>query len=306
MKVPIVVVHGIGQLKEDRDWYFKAWKKHRWRGFEPVFYNASWSLWGFNIKEDYKDTGIGFKALSELPHDARGRFPLMTRLAYYGAAKLKALGAYAMELPWWKKTLAWAVDWLIFRVLTVETMDFVGDVFTYLKWEEYTLDDENPIRKVVRATIQQALDDFPDQPIHIVCHSLGTKIVWDILYDMRKTLKPGRIGILMTMGSPLQPLAIFGWTRKEDNVSYMKPTSVDHWLNVYDVRDPIGAPIGSAAFRRKGNYASYGDIMLTDVMPCANVCTQIGIFPWSAHNRCWKAPRPRRLFQKYITKYLDS
>ena len=305
MKIPVVMVHGIGQLGALPHDYFKTWIKHSWKTFEPVFYNAGWWPHAFNMNGSYANAGIGFRDLSSLSSGLLQNVPIMARIAYLAASKIRALESYQGALPWYKRVVTATANKFLFKFLGVEAVDFGGDVLTYLQWEEYTLEKENPIKKVVKETIFAALRDFPDQPIHIVCHSLGTKIVWDVLNEM--DLPASRIGLLMTMSSPLQPMAILGWVRKEDNTKYLKPRCVDHWLNVYDVRDLVGAPIGSKCFKRtNGFYLTWKEVMNMDPLPCANVCTEIGLFPWSAHMNAWTAWRPKYLFKKYISKYLDS
>ncbi len=59
--------------------------------------------------------------------------------------------------------------------------DFVGDFFTYLNrdrgWQ---------IRKVITQQLQDFIHNYPhDTEIHIVAHSLGTVILWDMLFSDR-------------------------------------------------------------------------------------------------------------------------
>jgi hypothetical protein len=142
--------------------------------------------------------------------------------------------------------------------------EFMGDIFTYLNQKRGF-----EIRKAIAQQLTQFLQDNPqDRELHIITHSLGSVIFWDILFserfaqndpafEIRSAIE--NLGIesqqrqvflksITTMGSPIlffntmlgvDPNKVKDFARK--NRDYCLK-----WLNIIDSSDIIAYPLQSS------------------------------------------------------------
>ncbi|MBD2203407.1 hypothetical protein H6G33_18425 [Calothrix sp. FACHB-1219] len=134
--------------------------------------------------------------------------------------------------------------------------DFVGDAFTYLNAERGAK---------IRESIFGHLEDFilahPEEPeIHIIAHSMGTVILWDLLFSDKFSsndaafkirsliLEKVNLKSITTMGSPILLFnMIFDVTPEQVNnfarLFYKQPI---RWTNIIHSSDLIAYPISSS------------------------------------------------------------
>ncbi|MBD2199653.1 MULTISPECIES: hypothetical protein [Calothrix] len=134
--------------------------------------------------------------------------------------------------------------------------DFVGDAFTYLNTERGAK---------IRESIFGNLEDFilahpEEQEIHIIAHSMGTVILWDILFSDKFSsndaafkirsliLEKVNLKSITTMGSPILLFnMIFDVTPEQVNnfarLFYKQPI---RWTNIIHSSDLIAYPISSS------------------------------------------------------------
>lgn len=134
--------------------------------------------------------------------------------------------------------------------------DFVGDAFTYLNSERGAK---------IRESIFGHLEDFilahpEEQEIHIIAHSMGTVILWDILFSDKFSsndaafkirsliLEKVHLKSITTMGSPILLFnMIFDVTPEQVNnfalLFYKQPI---RWTNIIHSSDLIAYPISSS------------------------------------------------------------
>ncbi|BAY60257.1 hypothetical protein NIES22_03150 [Calothrix brevissima NIES-22] len=134
--------------------------------------------------------------------------------------------------------------------------DFVGDAFTYLNTERGAK---------IRESIAGHLEDFilahpKEKELHIIAHSMGTVILWDILFsdkfssddaaykirsliNQKVTLKS-----INTMGSPILLFnMIFDVTSEQvQNCVFKFSQQPIRWTNIIHSSDLIAYPIGSS------------------------------------------------------------
>ena len=133
---------------------------------------------------------------------------------------------------------------------------FVGDVFSYLSF-----DTGIKIRKIIANQLRDFVNHHPEEKeLHIVAHSLGSVILWDILFcdrfapsDPVHTIrsligkKYGKVSLsaVTTMGSPI-PFINLTLDVDEDQIQNFLEEYQDKplmWDNVIDAGDIIAYPI---------------------------------------------------------------
>jgi len=159
--------------------------------------------------------------------------------------------------------------------------EFVGDMFTYL----------NPkrgieIRKAIAQQLLSFINDHPEETeLHIVAHSLGTVILWDILFSERfhdkdpafyirsaidglegdRKVKKIHLRSITTMGSPIlffnTMLGVNPEKVKEFSLAY-KDTPL-RWLNIIHSSDVIAYPLGAGMAIDKTDHLIQEDIYIT-------------------------------------------
>lgn len=79
--------------------------------------------------------------------------------------------------------------------------EFIGDVFTY-----FNLERGLAIRKKIAQQLHDFLKNHPDdEELHIIAHSLGSVILWDILFSDRFNPKDPAFYVRSTIGSCAEP-----------------------------------------------------------------------------------------------------
>ncbi|BAY18499.1 hypothetical protein NIES2109_01750 [Nostoc sp. HK-01] len=134
--------------------------------------------------------------------------------------------------------------------------DFIGDAFAYLNLERGAK---------IRASITEHLEDFinnhpEEKEIHIVAHSMGTVILWDMLFSNKfqhgdavfkfRSLIKDKVDLvsITTMGSPVilfnMIFDIKAETINEFLVQYQKENL--KWINIIHSSDMIAYPISTS------------------------------------------------------------
>ncbi|BAY99193.1 hypothetical protein NIES37_31720 [Tolypothrix tenuis PCC 7101] len=134
--------------------------------------------------------------------------------------------------------------------------DFVGDAFTYLNPERGA-----KIREAIAGHLEDFVNNHPeDKDLHIVAHSMGTVILWDILFSDK--FQPGdaafkfrsliletvKIKSIITMGSPI---VLFNMMLDINPEHVNKFALLFHqqpirWTNIIHSSDLIAYPISSS------------------------------------------------------------
>ncbi|EAZ90646.1 lipase family protein [Crocosphaera chwakensis] len=142
---------------------------------------------------------------------------------------------------------------------------FIGDTFSYLSF-----DTGIKIRKIIANQLRDFVNHHPEEKeLHIVAHSLGSVILWDILFcdrfppsDPVHTIrsligkKYGKISLsgVTTMGSPI-PFLNLTLDVDEKQIQDFLEEYQDRaftWNNIINSYDIIAYPIGSL-FKKLGN-----------------------------------------------------
>jgi hypothetical protein len=141
--------------------------------------------------------------------------------------------------------------------------EFVGDMFTYLNPKRGV-----EIRKAIAQQLLAFIKDHPEETeLHIVSHSLGTVILWDVLFSERfhskdpafyirsvinglagdREVRKLQLKSITTMGFPIlffnTMLNIDSDRVKEFTVNYQNDPL--RWLNIIHASDVIAYPLGA-------------------------------------------------------------
>lgn len=152
---------------------------------------------------------------------------------------------------------------------------FVGDIFNYLN-----TDTGQQIRRTIYNEIDQALSRYSDvQDIYFVAHSLGTVILWDILFSNRfepddpaleiRKLLISRVSLqgIVTMGSPIifvnMTLGITSCDVENSFCRYAKPGKLTPWLNFLHASDLIACPLNPLLQQVDPSLINMEDVYLT-------------------------------------------
>ena len=142
--------------------------------------------------------------------------------------------------------------------------EFVGDMFTYMNESQGF-----EIRKILAEQLTSFIDKYPDEKeIHIISHSLGTVILWDILFSdnfadgdpafaIRNCFSnqpdgpnSRRVSLasITTMGSPILFFnAMLGINSQDIKTRVQDYTSRSlKWLNFIHASDIIAYPLGAS------------------------------------------------------------
>jgi hypothetical protein len=179
--------------------------------------------------------------------------------------------------------------------------DFVGDVLTYLNPER-----GEAIRKVIAQDLHDFITNHPEETeLHIVAHSLGSVILWDVLFSerfsskltpkdpalyiramiegFRKTenIKEIKLQSITTMGSPILFFnTMFGVTSeqiKEITKNYQHNPL--RWTNIVQSSDIIAYPLKSSInFDVATNFSLKDEYICTDVNLAEKAARTIGQF----------------------------
>lgn len=149
---------------------------------------------------------------------------------------------------------------------------FFGDFLTYLN-----VDKGAAIRKQILSQFQDFIDNHPeDKEITIVSHSLGTLVLWDLLFakdlpendpanEFRKFFNSNGLKLsgLVTMGSPLLFMRLrqlIDFSAVDDFVE--KSNEALTWLNIIHASDLIAYPLGNAIKHDKAKNFLFTDQFL--------------------------------------------
>ncbi|MEA5573403.1 hypothetical protein [Calothrix sp. UHCC 0171] len=147
--------------------------------------------------------------------------------------------------------------------------NFLGDFLIY----------QNPargeaIRQVVLEQLMQYIKDHPKQEnIHFIAHSLGSVILWDILFSQnlpehdaafrfRDFLQNIDVASITTLGSPLlfiKHLLDLNFSHIHTFTSYANTTNQFRWVNIIHSSDLIAYPLQSAIKDEIGNNIFFCD-----------------------------------------------
>ena len=159
--------------------------------------------------------------------------------------------------------------------------EFIGDVFTY-----FNLERGLAIRKKIAQQLYDFLKNYPDdEELHIIAHSLGSVILWDILFSDRFNAKDPAFYVrsmigscnepnvnrkvylktITTMGSPIlfvnTMLNIRAEKIREFANSYQQKSL--NWINIVHASDMVAYPLYSQL-----NINSTGNFIFRDEYIC--------------------------------------
>ncbi|HEY9649046.1 MAG TPA: hypothetical protein V6C95_00175, partial [Coleofasciculaceae cyanobacterium] len=156
--------------------------------------------------------------------------------------------------------------------------EFFGDAFTYLNSERGA-----KIRELIANQLEDFINRNPSETeLHIVCHSLGTVILWDILFSdkfqpddaafkIRSMIEglEGSDGIrkvylksITTMGSPILLFNMMLGISAEKLYSFAKAYENDQplkWINIIHSSDIIAYPLRSSLGKDLSNTLKFQD-----------------------------------------------
>jgi hypothetical protein len=201
--------------------------------------------------------------------------------------------------------------------------EFVGDMFTYLNPER-----GYEIRNLIAQQLAAFIKEYPQETdLHFVTHSLGSVILWDILFSHRfsaadpafhiRSMIHGfdnsrdrkiQLGSITTMGSPIlffntmlgiDPAIVGAFAARNQNQSL-------RWLNILHSSDIIAYPLKASLQTNSG--LKIRDVYLcTDVnLPgkMARVAGQMelamALEASEAHNEYWNDSRSAELITAHI------
>ncbi|MCF4967866.1 hypothetical protein [Nostoc sp. CMAA1605] len=132
----------------------------------------------------------------------------------------------------------------------------MGDAFTYLNIERGA-----KIRETITLHLNELIQDYPDEnELHIVAHSMGTVILWDMLFSdkfssgdsafMFRDLINGRVKLksITTMGSPILLFNMILDIKKHQIHDFMSDFTQQNlrWTNIIHASDLIAYPLGAS------------------------------------------------------------
>jgi hypothetical protein len=174
----------------------------------------------------------------------------------------EAMGLSADALGWLGKGLKKFVDpianvssdavlRLVRRPLSEQVALFLGDIFVYLRWRETSGGTGNANRifaPIIRDLVAASASRTEDDPLILICHSLGAVILYDLLTDKAALEEAaGTIGAdllidtWVTVGAQPALFADMGLysPRVPPGSRYPRPACVKQWFNVYDYTDVL-------------------------------------------------------------------
>ncbi len=158
--------------------------------------------------------------------------------------------------------------------------EFAGDMFTYMNEKQ-----GREVRQLIADQLLKFVENHPEEEeIHIIAHSLGTVILWDILFSdkfedgdpahvIRSIIskqkvgdKPGKISLssITTMGSPILFFnAMLGIDAKDIEQKIRDYTfGKIQWLNIVHASDIIAYPLSASLTLSKNSKLSFRDFFV--------------------------------------------
>jgi hypothetical protein len=151
--------------------------------------------------------------------------------------------------------------------------DFVGDAFTYLNYER---------GEKIRQSITEHLEDFiknhsQEKELHIVAHSMGTVILWDMLFsDKFPTDDAGlkfrslinekvKLKSITTMGSPVILFnMLLGIETEQVKLKCKSQEYPLRWVNIIHSSDMVAYPISSSLEIKQDSNIAITDKFIID------------------------------------------
>lgn len=207
---------------------------------------------------------------------------------------------------------------------------FLGDFFTYMN-----SDKGREIRKTIAQQLYNFIKENPNNSeLHIVAHSLGTVILWDILFSDRFSAKDPALSIramirelenqtdvklknqvnlksITLMGSPILLINMMLDVRPEkvnqlaDSYSSEQPL---RWLNLIHASDLIAYPLKASLHLAENSCLKFTDeYLLEDVNLAEKTARSLGqpdlamvLGSSDAHSNYWNCPQTARLITNNI------
>lgn len=207
---------------------------------------------------------------------------------------------------------------------------FLGDFFTYMN-----RDKGREIRKTIAQQLYNFIKQNPnDSELHIVAHSLGTVILWDILFSDRFSAKDPALSIramirelenqtdlklkhqvnlssITLMGSPILFINTMLDVRPEKVNQLAHSYSSEQplrWVNLIHASDLIAYPLKASLNLGENGYLKFKDeYLLEDVNVVEKTARNLGqnelamaLGSSDAHNSYWNCPKTARLITNNI------
>ena len=207
---------------------------------------------------------------------------------------------------------------------------FLGDFFTYMN-----PDKGREIRKTIAQQLYNFIKENPnDSELHIVAHSLGTVILWDILFSDRFSAKDPALSIramirelenqtdvklknqvnlksITLMGSPILLINMMLDVRPEKVEQFAHSYSSEQplrWLNLIHASDLISYPLKASLHLAENSYLKFEDeYLLEDVNLAEKTARSLGqpdlamvLGSSDAHSNYWNCPETARLITNNI------
>lgn len=142
--------------------------------------------------------------------------------------------------------------------------EFAGDMFTYMNEKQ-----GREVRQLIADQLRKFIEKYPEEEeIHIISHSLGTVILWDVLFsdkfqdddpahvirslisEPKSGVKPEKASLssITTMGSPILFFnAMLGIDAQDVERKIQGYTSREiSWVNIIHASDIIAYPLGTS------------------------------------------------------------
>lgn len=210
--------------------------------------------------------------------------------------------------------------------------DFFGDILTYCN-----TDHGRDIREIIAEQLHKFLRKHPqDQDLHFVTHSLGSVILWDILfsehfasddpaYQIRRMLKSIDYSVecqatclksIVTMGSPILFFNMMLDVPPEKIKSFAEEYQEEslRWINIIHASDVIAYPLQASMnaklmphlfFRDKYIWAD-GNGAERTARSFGQAHAAMGVGLSDAHCSYWNSPGAARLIAANLLGYLRS
>ena len=207
---------------------------------------------------------------------------------------------------------------------------FLGDFFTYMN-----PDKGREIRKTIAQQLYNFIKENPnDSELHIVAHSLGTVILWDILFSDRFSAKDPALSIramirelenqtdvklkhqvnlssITLMGSPILLINMMLDVRPEKVNQFAHSYASEHplrWLNLIHASDLIAYPLKASLHLAENSCLKFTDeYLLEDVNLAEKTARSLGqtdlamvLGSSDAHNNYWNCHETARLITNNI------
>ena len=206
---------------------------------------------------------------------------------------------------------------------------FLGDFFTYMN-----PDKGREIRKTIAQQLYNFIKENPnDSELHIVAHSLGTVILWDVLFSDRFSAKDPALSIramirelenqtdvklknqvnlksITLMGSPILLINMMLDVRPEKVNQFAHSYSSEQplrWLNLIHPSDLISYPLKASLHLAENSYLKFEDeYLLEDVNLAEKTARSLGqnelamALGSNAHKSYWNCSETARLITNNI------